>query len=74
MTDAVARLTQHLFDDVKLLRAFALPLADNRGRSGCSRKPATSAKALLRASCVKYGQPRDQYLYARLNPAWTAGG
>ena len=31
MTDAVTRLTQHLFEDVKLLRAFALPLGRQPG-------------------------------------------
>ncbi len=74
MTDAVARLTQHLFDEVKLLRAFALPLADNQGSIRVLEKAGYEREGLLRASCVKYGQPRDQYLYARLNPAWTAGG
>jgi len=74
MTAAVVRLTQHLFDDVKLLRAFALPLADNQGSIRVLEKAGYGREALLRASCVKYGQPRDQYLYARINPEWRAEG
>jgi ribosomal-protein-alanine N-acetyltransferase len=72
MTAALQRLTQHLFDDVKLLRAFALPLADNQGSVRVLEKAGYEREARLRASCVKYGQPRDQYLYARLNPRWRA--
>ena len=54
MTDAVTRLTQHLFEDVKLLRAFALPLADNQGSIRVLEKAGYEREALLRASCVKY--------------------
>src|SRR3954453_5049978 len=70
MTEAGGRLTQHLWDEVKLLRAFALPLADNQGSIRIFEKAVPEREALLRASCVKYGQPGDQYLYARLNEAW----
>ena len=73
MTHAVHRLTQHLFEDLKLLRAFALPLADNRGSARVLEKAGYEREALLRASCVKYGQPRDQLLYARVNPTWKPG-
>ena len=31
---------------------------------------ALSREGLLRASAVKYGEPRDQALYARINPRW----
>jgi hypothetical protein len=27
-------------------------------------------EGILRASSVKYGQPRDQAIYARVNPHW----
>jgi|KBSMisStandDraft_5_1062788.scaffolds.fasta_scaffold247549_2 ribosomal-protein-alanine N-acetyltransferase len=73
MTDALTHLTRHLFEDVKLLRAFALPLADNQGSSRVLEKAGYQREALLRASCVKYGQPRDQYLYARINAEWRPG-
>lgn len=73
MTDAVVRLTSHLFEDVKLLRAFALPLVENDGSVRVLEKAGYQREAQLRSSCVKYGQPRDQFLYARLNPAWTPG-
>src|SRR4029079_2240112 len=73
MTPALKRLTQPLFDDGKLLRAFALPLADNQGSIRVLEKAGYEREALLRASCVKYGQPRDQYLYARLNAEWRPG-
>lgn len=65
-------LTRYLFAEVKLLRLFALPLADNVGSARVLEKAGYDREGLLRASCVKYGEPRDQLLYARINPEWKA--
>ena len=55
---------------MQLLRLFALPLAGNHGSIRVLEKAGYEREGLLRASCVKYGPPRDQLLYARVNPAW----
>ena len=36
----------------------------------CSREGGDTQEAILRASSVKFGKPRDQALYALINPAW----
>lgn len=70
MTEALALLTRALFSDARLLRLFALPLADNPASVRVLEKAGYVREGLLRASCVKYGQPRDQLLYACINPDW----
>ena len=72
VTEALEMLTRYLFAEVRLLRLFALPLADNAGSARVLEKAGYEREGLLRASCVKYGEPRDQLLYARINPEWTA--
>ena len=37
-----------------------------------SRRRGTLRRRILRASSVKFGKPRDQALYALINPAWHA--
>jgi [ribosomal protein S5]-alanine N-acetyltransferase len=70
-TEALQMLTQHLFSGEQLLRLFALPLADNAGSIRVLEKAGYAREGLLRASCVKYGERRDQLLYARINPDWN---
>jgi RimJ/RimL family protein N-acetyltransferase len=70
VTEALELLTTHLFAQVQLLRLFALPLAGNAGSVRVLEKAGYEREGLLRASCVKFGEPRDQLLYARVNPAW----
>jgi [ribosomal protein S5]-alanine N-acetyltransferase len=69
-TEALQMLTHQLFADGQLLRLFALPLADNLGSVRVLEKAGYELEGLLRASCVKYGERRDQLLYARINPDW----
>ena len=70
-TEALERLTHHLLVDEQVLRLFALPLADNAASIRVLEKAGYEREGLLRSSCVKYGRPRDQLLYARVNPAWS---
>ena len=69
-TEALQMLTHYLFADEQLLRLFALPLADNAGSIRVLEKAGYEREGLLRASCVKYGERRDQLLYARVNADW----
>jgi [ribosomal protein S5]-alanine N-acetyltransferase len=69
-TEALQLVTTHAFDRFNLLRLFALPFADNTGSARVLEKAGYVLEGILKASCVKYGQPRDQVLYARINPKW----
>jgi RimJ/RimL family protein N-acetyltransferase len=53
-----------------MLRLFALPFADNARSIRVLEKGGYTREALLRSSSVKYGEIRDQALYALINPAW----
>ncbi len=74
VTEALTMFTRHLFSDVRLLRVFALPLAENAASIRVLEKAGYTREGLLRASCVKYGLPRDQWMYARINPDWPEPG
>lgn len=69
-TEALLLVTAHVFDSLNMLRLFALPFADNSGSIRVLEKAGYLREAVLRSSSVKYGQPRDQLLYARVNTAW----
>jgi RimJ/RimL family protein N-acetyltransferase len=73
-TEALSMFTRHLFSDVRLLRLFALPLAENTGSIRVLEKAGYTCEGLLRASCVKYGLRRDQWMYACINPSWPDPG
>jgi RimJ/RimL family protein N-acetyltransferase len=70
-TEAVVLLTDYAFRELNLLRLFALPLADNAASIRVLEKAGYTQEAILRSSCVKNGDVRDQALYARINPAWV---
>lgn len=69
-TEALELATAHAFGSVNLLRLFALPFADNAGSIRVLEKAGYTREGVLRAGCVKFGRPRDQVLYARINPDW----
>ena len=70
VSEAVALVTEHAFDMHNLLRLFALPFADNVASRRVLEKADYVCEGILHASSVKYGQPRDQALYARINQSW----
>ncbi len=72
VTEAVRLVTEHAFVQMGFLRLFALPFADNAGSVRVLEKAGYEREGLLRASSVKFGHPRDQYMSARINPAWRA--
>jgi [ribosomal protein S5]-alanine N-acetyltransferase len=72
-TEALRLFTAHAFDDLGLLRVFALPFADNAASIRVLEKAGFQREGTLRSSSVKFGQPRDQVLYARVNQRWRHG-
>jgi ribosomal-protein-alanine N-acetyltransferase len=69
-TEALLLMTEYVFTTGNLLRLFALPFADNPASTRVLEKAGFVREAVLRSSSVKYGQPRDQALYARINGNW----
>lgn len=69
-TEALLLVTDYVFTRANLLRLFALPFADNTASTRVLEKAGYVREAILRSSSVKYGQPRDQALYARVNERW----
>ena len=72
-TEALRIITDYAFERLGLLRVFAVPFADNLRSIRVLEKAGYQHEGILHASCVKYGQPRDQAMYARLNPQWPHG-
>jgi [ribosomal protein S5]-alanine N-acetyltransferase len=70
MTEVLALVTGYAFESLNLLRLYALPFADNAASVRVLEKAGYAREGLLRASAVKFGQPRDQLLYAAINPGW----
>jgi [ribosomal protein S5]-alanine N-acetyltransferase len=68
--EAVRLVSQYAFDTCNVLRLFALPFADNVRSTRVLEKAGYTREAILRSSSVKSGVPRDQALYALINPAW----
>jgi RimJ/RimL family protein N-acetyltransferase len=74
VTEALVLVTAHLFTHANLLRLFALPFADNAASIRVLEKAGFVREAILRSGSVKYGTPRDQALYAKINAAWPGAG
>jgi RimJ/RimL family protein N-acetyltransferase len=72
-TEALVLVTEWLFTTSNILRLFALPFVDNLGSIRVLEKAGYVREATLHSSSVKYGGPRDQALYARVNPGWKGG-
>lgn len=71
VTEALRLVTAHAFGSFNLLRLFALPFADNLASARVLEKAGYAREGTLRSSSVKYGTPRDQLIYARINDSWT---
>lgn len=69
-TEALTLVTDDVFGRRNMLRLFALPFAGNLGSTRVLEKAGYAREGILRASAVKFGQPRDQAIYARINPDW----
>ena len=69
-TEAVVLVTDFTFDQLNMLRVFALPFAENVASRRVLEKAGYECEGILRASSVKFGEPRDQAVYARINQQW----
>ena len=68
--EAIQLISTYAFEVCNMLRLFALPFADNAQSVRVLENAGYTREATLRASSVKYGQVRDQALYALVNDAW----
>ena len=73
-TEAVVLVTEYIFAELDMLRLFALPFAENAASRRVLEKAGYVCEGIMRASSVKFGRPRDQALYARINAAWRPSG
>ena len=69
-TEAVVLVTGYAFERLNMLRIFALPFADNLASRRVLEKAGYVFEGILKSSSVKFGEPRDQAVYARINPMW----
>jgi RimJ/RimL family protein N-acetyltransferase len=72
VTEALSLVTDYAFTHMNILRLFALPFADNVASARVLDKAGYVPEGLLRSASVKFGRPRDQLLYARINPRWES--
>lgn len=70
VSEALALVTAFVFERRNMLRLFALPFADNAASRRVLEKAGYVCEAIMRSSSVKYGRPRDQALYAKINTGW----
>jgi ribosomal-protein-alanine N-acetyltransferase len=70
VTEALTLVSDYAFRSFNLLRLFALPFEENIASVRVLEKAGYVREGLLRSSSVKFGKPRDQYIYAKLNPDW----
>ena len=69
-TEALIAVTEYAFENFDLCRLFAHVFDWNGASARVLEKAGYVREATLRSSSVKYGQPRDQLLYARVNETW----
>jgi ribosomal-protein-alanine N-acetyltransferase len=69
-TEALRLVSDYAFAECNVLRLFALPFADNARSIRVLEKAGYECEGVLRASSVKFGEPRDQSIYALLNKSW----
>jgi RimJ/RimL family protein N-acetyltransferase len=74
VTEALMLVSSHAFATFNVLRLFALPFADNVASIRVLEKAGYVREGILRSSSVKYGQCRDQIMYARINTGWKMPG
>ena len=69
-TEALTLFTGDVFERLNLLRLFAVAAVANVGSARVLEKAGYQQEAVMRSAAVKFGQPSDQLLFARINPNW----
>jgi [ribosomal protein S5]-alanine N-acetyltransferase len=70
VTEALRLFSEDVFDRLNLLRLFAVASSANVGSARVLEKAGYQKEAVMRSAAVKFGEPSDQLLYARINPNW----
>lgn len=70
VTEAVTMFSEDVFERLNLLRLFAVAAVANVGSARVLEKAGYEREAVMRSAAVKFGEPNDQLLYARINPNW----
>jgi ribosomal-protein-alanine N-acetyltransferase len=66
MSQAVQLLTEYAFEEFRLIRIYAQPVAGNRASARVLEKAGFQREGLLRASVYKEGKVLDQVVYAKV--------
>ena len=70
VTEALTLFSEDVFERLNLLRLFAVAADANVASARVLEKAGYQKEAVMRSAAVKFGQPNDQLLYARINPEW----
>ena len=70
MADALKAMTQYAFDQLALVRIFAVPFATTAASSRVLEKAGYVREGMMRRSAVKEGVVLDQLLYAAYDDEW----
>ena len=74
VTEALTLFSAHVFERMNLLRLFAVAAAANLASARVLEKAGFQREGVMRSAAVKFGQPHDQLLYARINTEWRGVG
>jgi RimJ/RimL family protein N-acetyltransferase len=69
-SEALDLFSADVFERLNLLRLFAVAAAANVGSARVLEKAGYQREGVMRSAAVKFGQPSDQLLFARINPNW----
>ena len=70
VTEAVILLTGYAFRELNVPSPVRAAVRRQPGSIRVLEKAGYVREGLLRSSSVKYGQTKDQLIYARINPDW----
>jgi RimJ/RimL family protein N-acetyltransferase len=70
VSEALTMFSEDVFQRLNLLRLFAVASAPNVASARVLEKAGYQQEAVMRSAAVKFGQPNDQLLFARINPQW----
>jgi RimJ/RimL family protein N-acetyltransferase len=70
VTEALTMFSEDVFERLNLLRLFAVAAVANVGSARVLEKAGYQQEAVMRSAAVKFGEPNDQLLYARINANW----